>query len=66
MPYRPLLIKVGTRARATRPGFGALGTITRVFPERGMYWLATSGGTTYPVGPRTERIEIEPPDRRGY
>jgi hypothetical protein len=65
MAYRPLLIKLGTRARATRPGFGAVGTITRVIPERGMYWLESATGI-YPVRVDEGTIEIERPSRLGY
>ncbi|WP_326827347.1 hypothetical protein [Streptomyces sp. NBC_01751] len=32
-----MLLKVGTPARITRPGFGAVGTITRVMTGPGMY-----------------------------
>jgi hypothetical protein len=63
--YRPLLIKLGTRARATRHNFGAVGRITRVIPSQGMYWLETSMGI-YPVRVDEGPIEIEPPSRLGY
>lgn len=65
MAYRPLLIKLGTRARATRPGFGAVGHISRVIPAQGLYWLTTSVGI-HPVRVGVDTIEIEPPSRLGY
>lgn len=62
MAYRVLLIKLGSRARATRPGFGAVGHISRVIPEHGMYWLDSSTGI-HPVRTDSHEIRLEPPCR---
>ncbi len=42
MKYRVMLLKVGDRVYASRPGFGCAGTITRVMPEGGMYRVDTA------------------------
>jgi hypothetical protein len=40
--YRAMLLKTGTRVRVTRPGFGCVGTITRVMAKNGMYRVDTA------------------------
>lgn len=61
---RVMLLKVGTRVRVTRPGFGMVGTIKRVLPHLGMYHVDGPSGI-HPVKLRGYSIETLT-DRRAH
>jgi hypothetical protein len=59
-----MLLKVGTQVRVSRPGFGCVGTITRVMPQNGMYRVDTAANFHH-IKAGEHRIETYT-DRRGY
>jgi hypothetical protein len=59
-----MLLKVGTPVRVSRPGFGCVGTITRVMPANGMYRVDTAANFHH-VKAGEHHIETYA-DRRGY
>jgi hypothetical protein len=62
--YRVLLLKVGTRVHVSRPGFGMVGEITGVAPDKGMYRVTGFRGWE-PVRVDENRIEAYV-DRRAW
>jgi hypothetical protein len=58
-----MLLKVGTQVHVSRPGFGCVGTITRVMPSNGMYRVDTAANFHH-IRACENRIETLPA-RRG-
>ncbi|MFC7979527.1 hypothetical protein ACFUT3_30380 [Streptomyces cinereoruber] len=44
-----MLLKTGTPVYAARAGSGCVGTVKRVLPHLGMYWIETAGSDVWPV-----------------